>query len=197
MVRKYGSLTYITDAEKTIRDSLKLKDMAMLDIGVGAGRTTAHFAPLVKEYLGIDYSGPMIEECRRMFPNYRFWVMDARNMLQIPSDHFDFILFSFNGIDQCGFDDRWRILSEIRRVGKVGGTVAFSSHNMDKLPKWKMYLNRIKNLHYAMVNDGTHGWKMKQFYINPLAQIRMLQDLGFKKIEIIDNAKETYYRCRI
>ncbi len=59
--------------EKTILEMMqdKLGNMKMLDIGVGAGRTTVHFAPLVQEYVGIDYSENMIKACKSSFPNKR------------------------------------------------------------------------------------------------------------------------------
>ena len=40
----------------------------MLDIGVGTGRTTMHFAGLVKEYVGVDYSSALIQACPEKIP---------------------------------------------------------------------------------------------------------------------------------
>lgn len=81
----------------------KLPEMRMLDIGVGAGRTTHHFAPLTKEYIGVDYSKNMIKARRRKFRNYpkklTFKVADARDLKLFGDKYFDFALFSFNGID--------------------------------------------------------------------------------------------------
>lgn len=55
--------------ERIILNLLKpdLDNMKTLDIGVGAGRTTAHFVNLVKEYIGIDYSNNMIDACKNKF----------------------------------------------------------------------------------------------------------------------------------
>src|SRR2546430_7085903 len=81
----------------------RLAYMRMLDIGVGRGRTTAHFGSLVKEYTGIDYSPRMIEACRQQFRYakvpFRFEVGDARDLHVFGDGVFDFILFSFNGLD--------------------------------------------------------------------------------------------------
>jgi ubiquinone/menaquinone biosynthesis C-methylase UbiE len=41
--------------------------MKMLDIGVGRGRTTMHFAQAAEEYWAIDYSEEMIAACRERF----------------------------------------------------------------------------------------------------------------------------------
>jgi SAM-dependent methyltransferase len=43
---------------------------------------------------------------------------------------FDIVVFSYNGIDYVPHDDRLRVLSEIRRVLRHGGTFAFSTHNI-------------------------------------------------------------------
>jgi ubiquinone/menaquinone biosynthesis C-methylase UbiE len=53
--------------EKAILDTLKdqLPQMKMLDIGVGGGRTTLHFAQAAEEYWAIDYSDEMIAACRK------------------------------------------------------------------------------------------------------------------------------------
>ncbi len=74
----------------------------MLDIGIGAGRTTAHFAPLAGEYVGVDYGAAFVEHCREVFgesESVRFSVADAREFDTLGLGRFDFILFSFNGID--------------------------------------------------------------------------------------------------
>ena len=42
----------------------RLSAMRMLDVGVGGGRTTVHFADLVQEYAGVDYSEINDSECR-------------------------------------------------------------------------------------------------------------------------------------
>src|SRR5438477_13063427 len=62
----------------------KLPTARMLDLGVGGGRTTLHFAKWIREYVGADYSPSMILECQRRFSGYpnhiSFRVCDARSM---------------------------------------------------------------------------------------------------------------------
>ncbi len=112
IVEYFAKEDFLQEPEKTILNMLKeeLKNMKMLDIGVGGGRTTYYFAPLVKEYVGIDYSSGMIDACNNKYYNINnnisFIQCDVRNMNIFENDTFDFILFSFNGIDSISFDDR-------------------------------------------------------------------------------------------
>jgi SAM-dependent methyltransferase len=107
----------------------------MLDLGVGGGRTTVHFANRVREYVGADYSERMIMECRNRFagcpPHISFLVCDARSMDPFAARSFDFILFSHNGIDYVSHEDRLKILKEIQRVGKPGSSFCLSTHNLN------------------------------------------------------------------
>lgn len=130
----YAARDYLDKPEKSIIEELKpyLKDMSMLDMGVGAGRTTKYFLPLVNCYIGADYAPNMIEECRRKFSRRNiFEVADVRDMKKFASDMFDFVLFSYNGIDS--FDEKSRLvaLSEIKRVLRNNGFFAFSTHNIN------------------------------------------------------------------
>ena len=185
----------------------------MLDIGIGLGRTTLHFAPLVKEYVGIDYSFNMVKTYQKIFPkqktNTQVRLGDARMMQEFETDSFDFILFSYNGIDYVSQEDRIQALEEIKRVGKKGGYFAFSTHNLqciNNLYSIKInsslkgfvyqcykYLRLIyenglpgkyRNMDFTIINDGASRFKLTTYYIKPAAQIEQLQDLGFKKIRL-------------
>jgi SAM-dependent methyltransferase len=101
----------------------------ILDIGVGAGRTTALLRPLGSDYLGIDYTAEMVAACRATYPGVRFEHMDARNLQQLPAGHFGLVMFSFNGIDSVAPEDRSMILREVYRVLRPGGLFIVSSHN--------------------------------------------------------------------
>src|SRR3989338_5138826 len=116
VVAKYSIQNHLYKHEKRILDLFrnKLRHMKMLDVGVGGGRTTYHFAPAVKEYVGIDYSDEMITACKRRFSKYKesykgnisFRLCDVRSMSIFNSNYFDFILVSANGLDYIPHDDR-------------------------------------------------------------------------------------------
>jgi len=141
VVRAYSQTPYLQEPEKVILEQyeFRLKHMKMLDIGVGGGRTTHFFAPLVKEYIAVDYSEQMINVCKQRFPDLardgRFSVCDARSLKMFQDDYFDFILFSFNGIDYVAHEERLQVLSEVHRVCRPGGLFSFSTHNLDSVTK--------------------------------------------------------------
>jgi SAM-dependent methyltransferase len=108
----------------------RVRGGAVLDLGVGTGRTIPMLAPLTSDYLGIDYLPGMVNTCRTRFPHAKVKLGDARNLLDVSSKHFSLVSFSFNGIDAVGHDDRRRVLDEMRRVLHDDGTVVFSTLNV-------------------------------------------------------------------
>ncbi len=214
----YTQLSMLQPAEKTIIDLFKerLPTMKMLDIGIGGGRTTGHFSPLAGEYTGIDYSAEMITASRQRFSDspqpMSLEVGDARSMNQFADNSFDFILFSFNGIDYVSHSERLHILQEIRRVGKPGCYVFFSSHNLQSMARefdyqkqislnpLKTYVNLVmlallklfnasitrnmlKTASHLIIRDSSHNFRLQTYYIRPEEQVKQLQS-NFNNIEI-------------
>ena len=133
----YGqSDAYLQPDEQTLveRSGAKIRDGRVLDIGVGAGRTTAFLAPIAGSYLGIDYSQRMVTLARRRCPNARIEEADARDLSRHPAGFFDFVLFSNCGLDSLEPADRLQIMTEVRRVLAPGGRFAFATHNRAFLP---------------------------------------------------------------
>ena len=192
IVAEYARASALQAPEETILCQLKsrLPSVRMLDIGVGAGRTMLHFAPRVREYWGIDCSPAMIAACALRRPrradNVRLAVCDARAMAEFPDNFFDFVLFSYNGIDYVPHRDRLNIFAEIRRVSAVDGLFCFSSHNLQHLPVNEQFeiesqtvgnlrrLKRLRSWSYALVNDGVHGGRLLTYYVNPTEQLKQL-----------------------
>ncbi len=192
----------------------------ILDIGCGGGRTTTFLTHFSKKYTGIDYSGKMIALCKAQFKNARFIECDVRDMRQFDDGEFDFIFFSYNGLDLISHGGRLQGLQEIHRLLSSKGWFVFSSHNIDYrhlscYPKLSYCLNpidqlqRIKQLivqtanflknrkyqyattDYAIINDGDGDFALLNYYIGKTAQIRQLHHNGFEVVEIYDNKGNT------
>jgi len=103
----------------------------VLDMGVGGGRTTETLAPTACTYIGVDYSQAMVEAAQGRYPDQDFRQADARDLSTFAEGSFDFVLFSYNGLDCVGHTDRLKVLSEVHRIVRPGGVFMFSSHNMD------------------------------------------------------------------
>lgn len=105
----------------------------VLDIGVGAGRTIPYLAGAGASYSAIDYAPAMVKAARQRFPRVDIREGDACD-LAVPAEHYNFVLFSYNGIDYIHPDDRNKVLTEVFRVLRPGGLFAFSTHNKNVLP---------------------------------------------------------------
>ncbi len=118
-----------------LRDRLSRFDM--LDLGVGAGRTSFIFAALARNYVGVDYAESMVEICRRRFgedSRQTFIRLDASDLSALGHQEFDLILFSFNGIDYVDLERRKKIFREVHRLLKQDGYFFYSTHSLDSFP---------------------------------------------------------------
>ncbi len=130
VVSHYASLQYLTAGERLLFDTYLKPGLAILDLGVGGGRTTPYLAGPASRYVGVDYSEEMIRLCREKFPQLEFQVADAADLSAFSSQSFDAIVFSFNGLDYVlPAERRQRCLRECERLLKGGGVLIFSSHN--------------------------------------------------------------------
>jgi SAM-dependent methyltransferase len=126
----YAALNYLSPCERLLFDAYLRPGMAILDLGVGGGRTTPYLSSIASYYVGLDYASEMISACRKKFPHLEFDVGDAVDLSRLTSSSFDAVIMAFNGIDYVIPDEsRFRALSEIHRVLKPEGLLIFSSHN--------------------------------------------------------------------
>lgn len=136
-VRYYAERQQLLFGEEALLRNARMHIIGkrVLDVGVGAGRTTPHLMSLEPAvYVGVDYSSSMVENCRGRFPTLDFRVADARTMPGFVDGSFDFILFSWNGIDSVNYEGREQVVREAFRLLSPGGMFAFSSANGRNLP---------------------------------------------------------------
>jgi ubiquinone/menaquinone biosynthesis C-methylase UbiE len=214
IVDVYRKSNDLLGPEQTVIDIFRdrWKNWRVLDIGIGTGRTTTYFAPLAKEYVGVDYAESMVEACQKTFDpmggRVRIQLGDVRSMPEFETGYFDFVMFSYNGLDSISHEDRLKAIEEMKRVGKPGGYLFFSSHNlqyMDNMykvahPDPKVAAHRFvrlfkllyhnglpgkyKKLDYAIIRDDVHQFRMNHYYAKPATVIAQLQAAGLKNIRV-------------
>lgn len=215
IIKSYLNETDLQKPEKTIFNQIKekLPSWRILDIGVGTGRTTLHLAYLAKEYVGIDVSQGMIEICKKKFQviadKVAFHTGNVCCMYEFKRNYFDFVLFSYNGIDYISHEEREIAFREIIRVSKPGAQFVFSTHNLNYIHKlysvdfkrgWRYSLyqcyrylrviftngfpGKYKNKLFAVLNDGAHHFSLKTYYCRPRFQIEQLKVAGFTDIRL-------------
>ncbi|UIJ33501.1 class I SAM-dependent methyltransferase [Allobranchiibius sp. GilTou73] len=224
-VRHYPRLSHLHPAEKVLFDAYDadLRGRTVLDIGVGGGRTTGHLAPLAREYVGLDYSPALAAATAARFPDLRIEEGDVRDLRRFDDASFDAVIFSFNGLDYIGHDDRAIALREMRRVLREGGLLLLSSHNRDHLrfhllpwqgrPRpgrsvlrssyaaWRARANRRRlRAHevirptWAVINDDAHDYSMLTYYVGADESRNQLRAAGFADIATFDLAGDAVER---
>jgi SAM-dependent methyltransferase len=192
-----------------------IENKPVLDIGVGAGRTTLYLSRFTSDYVGVDYSPAMVTHCRRRFPGVRIELCDASDLGCFRDGSFSFVLFTYCGIDAIGHDARLRALGEITRVLEPGGVCAFSAHNrafadarsgphigfsrnpVTQAANVLRWVRRARNHarlrtfefdgpEYAVVNDAAEEYSLLHYYITRDAQRRQLDEAGLGLVEMYD-----------
>ena len=209
----YTQLREIIPVEKIIFEKHKalLQQGSLLDIGIGGGRTTAHLLNLCKKYTGIDYSENFVNAVKKQHPEFSCFVMDARDLSTFKNESFDFVNFSFNGMDYVNLEGREKIIFEISRVLKPNGLFFFSTHNKNHpdfntspwlnrnnslLTNIKTFIklipfftrkmrhkkNELFSKDFAIINDSAHNYGLMTFYTSPAFLRTQLADAAFGEI---------------
>jgi SAM-dependent methyltransferase len=130
VVAHYASLNYLSPCEKQLFGAFLKEGDAILDLGVGGGRTTPHLSRLASRYLGVDYAPKMVAACRQKFPQLEFLVANATNLAQLGDRSFDCVVMAYNGMDYLiPNESRRQCFAEVHRLLRKDGVLIFSSHN--------------------------------------------------------------------
>lgn len=92
-------------------------DEKTLDVGIGSGELATTLK--LKDVTGIDISEKMIQESRKLHPEYKLYSGDAEN-LPFKDNTFDFV-YCRNFLQN--FEDPTRAFQEMYRVAKPGGKI--------------------------------------------------------------------------
>jgi hypothetical protein len=177
---------------------------AVLDIGIGAGRTTGPLKARFSDYVGVDYSAPLVEAARQRFPGADLQVMDARSLPF--KARFSLAMFSYNGIDYIDPADRPQVFSAVFDALLPGGAFVYSTHNLAyrRVKAWTSRLlvkealwpvrhlrslpARLRNfrqqvlrpdLGYGLINDPGLGFGLLTAYVDIDREIEHLTQAGF------------------
>ena len=162
----------------------------VLDLGCGAGRTTARIGELAGEVIGTDISAVMVETAQEKNPGLEFRVMDA-SKIDYPDEHFDVVVFSYNG--PCYLypeEKRQSSMREVHRVLKNNGKFIFSSFT--RYPPYT--LSALVNLVVTRLLMGLrtrykihltrHGMTVN-YETTPEEEVQLLESMGFALDEMI------------
>ncbi len=166
VVKKYSAnttrLRVLNDSEKFLIDQFDIKNKQVLILGSGAGRVPANLLLFGNKVVGIELSEALYTASRNNFPKQSFTDLDlrhgdARDMSILSDETFDVVWFPQNGIDYVpNYEDRKKVLQEMKKKTKQGGLVIFSSHNKCAYmysPKvsWnnKCFKDMLSTYHYA------------------------------------------------
>lgn len=120
----------------------------VLDIAIGAGRTTRALLHGCKRYLGLDLSDSMVEVARANFPEADLRVMDMREApTELAADRFDAILVSFNSLDYIPWKERCELLLALPGLLAPGGVFVFSTHDLASAPDQRRFQLRADLRH--------------------------------------------------
>lgn len=216
--REYAGETRLTRVETValLKYHDAFADRAVLDVGVGLGRTSLYLAPLARRYEAIDYSPVMVQALRERMPALSVRLADMRDLAPFEDGSFDFVFAPNNVIDAVGEADRHRTLAEMRRVLRSGGVFVFSSHNLHRadalagprpgrsrnpvtqtllLARW---LRQLRNHHrvaparamlgdHALLNDRGHDYACLHYYVSQAYERRELEAAGFQVLDVFDD----------
>jgi ubiquinone/menaquinone biosynthesis C-methylase UbiE len=109
-LKTYSEVSGLMPAEHAILRTLKsrIAGKKLLDIGVGGSRTTLFLLERSRDYTAIDYSEGLVQKVKLKFGLDSVYCCDVRDMSRFPDQSFDFILFSFNGLDCIAHRGRLR-----------------------------------------------------------------------------------------
>ncbi len=193
----------------------EVADRDVLDVGVGAGRTTRYLAPLARRYEAVDYSPVMVAYMKRTMPEVSVRQANFRDLGIFDHGSFDFVFAPDNVIDALQHDDRLRALAEAHRVLRPGGTFVFSSHNLRYKnafsgPRLNWSRNPVRfaancvhfilscwnylriahartNMHeYAILNDPGHHYGCLHYYVARGTINSQLAGVGLRLVEAFD-----------
>ena len=150
---------YRRNARRVVEATVQ-KGNRVLDVGVGTGILAEYGAHLAREYVGVDYSGAMLEKAARKLAerrveNVRLCWGDA-SRLNFDDGVFDAVVSSF-AIVHIDPDERPRALKEMARVLAPGGRLGLNQAAGELIPGF----STRAQLHHWLPDAGLFDVKVE------------------------------------
>ncbi|MBI3290919.1 class I SAM-dependent methyltransferase [Candidatus Falkowbacteria bacterium] len=188
---------YLRSFEEPVVEKYFKKGAFILDLGCGAGRTTAVLYQRGFQIIGVDIAESLIGLAEKRHPGIDFQIGDAAN-LNFAHSTFDIVFFSFNGLDYLHpIGKRFKAIKEIRRVLKPNGLFVYSSHNAFSIPMTKMsFKTFFDNLFSLRIFSSYRLEKLAignllTYHGNLFKEIKDLEKSGFKFMDIFGFGRAT------
>ena len=182
----------LPSTERLLQSLDLTSESRLLDLGCGVGSTTRHVARKYGcEAVGIDQDAQMIERARRRsggkrYPRLSYHVMDG-NAMEFADASFDWVVLQ----SVACFNDKLRLLREVRRVLKPCGRIALNEVTWMRSPTEKVvrvtratvcetfggamleghWLDLLKQAGFDVVSHET-------FELEPVAPYQLLREEG-------------------
>jgi SAM-dependent methyltransferase len=102
--------------------------LAFLDVGCGIGETDRFLSGRVERLAGVDLAPAMLERARARNPWAQYRDFEEGDPIPFPDEAFD-VCFAVCVLHHVPREERVGLISEMRRVCRRGGLVAFFEHN--------------------------------------------------------------------
>lgn len=145
-----------------------VRGKAVLDVGIGTGRTTPLLRLLSDDYVGIDYAPAMIQAAKAALPGLDLRVGDVLDLHEFETGSKALVLFSYNGLDSLDHESRPKALANMARVTAPGGYLVYSALNLESPhPNRKPWTPPQRPVEKGL--EGTLLWCFR--YLRLMAQI--------------------------
>src|SRR5688572_8070920 len=93
VIKWYDALQGLLPVEQKVFDTYNrlIADTAVLDIGIGGGRSTAYLLPVAGSYTGIDYAQGFVTVVKNKYPQADIRLADARDLSAFKNNSFGFV----------------------------------------------------------------------------------------------------------
>lgn len=174
-----------------IKTQLSLQqEHSLLDVCCGNGQLAVHLAPDVKQYFGLDFTLPLIEEAKQLpLQNAEFLWGDASKLITHVPSPVDRILLHFSLQYFEDAKQRYELFNGLFQVSKPGARVLIS--DIPDASRWKaFYKSPLQRLRYLkqklMGNEDMGAW------FKPAQLARYAQGFGFE-VSILEQPSHLPY----